>query len=191
MRSALTLLALAMIGLGGCGDDGGDGDGGLNLGDADTEFGDNEPGTVEPGDPCNGTVDCTPGSICYSNICVQDGTLRFSLAWDEDTDFDLHVLTPAGNEISFISRSADEGMLDVDDCTSVSGCTLPDHKHVENVFFTAEAMRGEYTFWVYNYDGDTAGSFTLQVARDGNIQDTHVGELPAEEVESERFTFTY
>ena len=188
--SARILAAMLTVSFVGCDPDG-DGHGSDAGEDGGTAFGTNEPGTVLPGDPCNGTIDCTPGSICYSNICVQDGALRFSLSWDVDTDFDLHVLTPAGSEISFEMDEADFGVLDVDDCTTLAGCRLPDHKHVENVFFTDEASSGEYSFWVRNYDGDTAGAFTLVVARDGNAQDTHVGNLPPETTDSERFTYTY
>lgn len=178
-----SLLASLVASLVACDDGDGDSDGGVLFPGIDA-------GTVGPGDPCNGTIDCTPGSICFSNICVQDGTLRFSLAWEADTDFDLHVLTPAGNEISYRNDSADFGTLDVDDC--ISGfCRLPDHKHVENVFFTEEAERGEYTYWVRNFDGDTAGAFTLVVAVEGETQATQVAALPAEPVESTRYKFTY
>lgn len=182
----IVLVFLATASFVGCGDDGGSGDGGAdNLFDAMT------PGTVEPGDPCNGTIDCTPGSICFSNICVNDGTVRFSLAWNEDTDFDLHVLTPNGEEIYYSAPTGTFGMLDVDDCVMGDGCRLPEYKHVENVFFSEDAERGVYEFWVQNYDGVVAGSFTVVAAENGNVQSTHTGSLPAEMVDSEHFTFTY
>lgn len=184
MRSAYLMIISLTLVLAACGDDG-DGsneDGGVLFENIDA-------GSVGPGDPCNGTVDCTPGSICFSNICVQDGALRFSLAWEVDTDFDLHVMTPAGNEIYFSSRTADNGTLDVDDCIG-GDCRLPDHKHVENVFFD-EPMSGEYEYWVNNYDGEIAGSFTLVVATDGDVQTTQTGSLPAEDTDSERYTFSF
>lgn len=118
-------------------------------------------GTGQPGDPCNGTIDCRPGSICWSNICVTTGALRFSLAWSVDSDFDLHVVTPSGAEIFYGNSEADGGQLDVDDC--VSTCRNPAGTHVENVFFTTEALRGAYEVWVVNFNGRTAGTFRIEV----------------------------
>jgi hypothetical protein len=192
LAQTLSLTFALMLTLTACPDGGGgNGDGGTaEDGGVNVRVGDFEPGTQAPGDPCNGTVDCTPGSICYSNICVQEGVLRFSLSWDVDTDFDLHVQTPGGDHIDFSSRQGGGGELDVDDCVA-GACALPDNKHVENVFFGDTAAPGAYLYWVNNFDGDTAGAYTLVVAKDGVVQATKNGTLPATDGDSEMYSFTY
>ena len=141
-----------------------------------------------PGDPCNGTVDCTPGSICWNRICVTEGTLRFSLAWTVTSDFDLHVLTPLGSEIYYANHTADGGQLDVDDC--VSACRNPAGTHVENIYWAATPPSGTYTVWVENYDGESEGTYTIEVA--GATGGPFTGTLPATSgVESTRHTVTF
>ena len=124
------------------------------------DSGDEERGTAEPGDPCNGTIDCTPGSICWNNICIEEGALRFSLAWTEETDLDLHIETPAGDHIYYADKMAGGGELDVDDCVG-GNCTTPDGTHVENVFFDDSTENGTYTYSINNYDCDLTAHFHI------------------------------
>lgn len=119
-------------------------------------------GNHPAGAPCNGDIDCTPGSICWNAICVGSGVLRFSIAWTAIVDFDIHVRTPSGAEIYYANRSADGGMQDVDDCVG-EVCSNPTGTHVENIFFATTALPGTYTFWAVNYDGAAAGPVTLDV----------------------------
>jgi uncharacterized protein YfaP (DUF2135 family) len=122
-----------------------------------------------------GTFDCVPGSICWNEICLEEGMLRISLAWTADSDFDLHVLTPAGNEIYFANTEADGDMLDVDDCITV--CTNPDGTHVENIFFDTTVPPGTYQVWTVNYDGRADGTYSLEVS--GAATAAFDGSLPA------------
>lgn len=142
-------------------------------------------GTVQPGDPCDETEECIPGSVCFNKYCVGAGTLRVSLAFEVDSDFDLHVMTPSGAEIYFVNRTADAGTLDVDQCISPCG-TEP---HAENVVFDGSVLPGAYEVWVVNYDGRNAGNFTIQVA--GDVTEAFQGTLPATSgEESDHFMFT-
>ncbi|MCA9636566.1 MAG: hypothetical protein KC420_11115, partial [Myxococcales bacterium] len=99
-----------------------------------------------------------------------------SLSWDRVTDFDLHVQTPSGAEISFDNPSASNGYLDLDDCVG-GECSEPHGTHVENIFFSDGALSGTYRVWVQNFDGLNAGAFTLEVA--GEVQAEWSGELAA------------
>lgn len=148
-------------------------------------------GTVAVGEACDETEECVPGSVCFNEYCVGAGTLRVSLAFSVDADFDLHVLTPGGSEIYFANKEANGGKLDVDQCV-VSCGTDP---HVENIVFDETALAGEYTVWVVNYEARAAGDFRIQVA--GDVSATFEGSLPAasndgalEDPESTHFTFT-
>lgn len=144
------------------------------------------PGDVPVGMPCTPQDACVPGSECFNGTCVGTGTLRVSLAFDTIGDYDLHVLTPGGNEIYYGSRTADGGTLDVDQC---AGPCDPGVTHVENVVFDATALSGNYEVWVVNFDGESAGPFTIEVA--GDVTQTFTGSLTATGgEESERFMFT-
>jgi hypothetical protein len=146
-------------------------------------------GTGEPGDPCNGNVDCTPGSICWNEICIGEGSLRFSLAWDVSSDFDLHVLTPNDVEVYYSNRTGDGANLDVDDCIG-SSCRNPEGTHVENIYWADAAPTGTYEVWAVNYNGAETGSFTIEVQ--GGTGGPFSGTLAAESrAESEHFTVTY
>ena len=130
---------------------------------------------------------CNSGFLCFNTYCVQEGELRISLTFAVDSDFDLHVKPPSGEEIYYGHRSASSGTLDVDQC--VSSCSGP--THVENVFFTSEATQGNYTFFVQNYSARAAGDFTIEVAANGQTQTFH-GTLPDEsKADSETFTYAY
>jgi uncharacterized protein YfaP (DUF2135 family) len=76
-------------------------------------------------------------------ITVGTGDIQVSLSWDVDSDVDLHVVDPSGEEIYYGHRqSASNGSLDLD---SNAACDL-DHKRNENVTWpTGRAPRGTYT----------------------------------------------
>ena len=80
------------------------------------------------------------------------GDVTISLIWSSYDDLDLHVITPAGHEISYQSRHADGGELDVDMNAGGASSNEP----VENVFFGdaergIEAAKGTYKVVVQNY----------------------------------------
>lgn len=130
---------------------------------------------------------CNSGFLCFNTYCVQEGAMRISLSFTVNSDFDLHVKTPSGEEIFWDHRTAGAGNLDVDQCVLL--CNGP--THVENVFFTADAAPGEYQFFVQNYSARAAGDFTIEVAANGQTQTFH-GSLPdTSKANSETFTYTY
>jgi len=90
-----------------------------------------------------------------------DGALRFSLAWFNKDDLDLHLLTPAGNHIYFNDRRRDGGFLDVD--ANGQNGIRPDP--VENIAFT-KPLNGTYTVRVDQFnrrETDKVG-FTMEIA---------------------------
>ena len=147
-------------------------------------------GSGVAGDPCEFTPDCMDGLTCYEGICVGAGELRFSMSWMDDTDIDLHVITPAGNEIYYADESYDGGTLDVDDC--VSGiCAVQDGAHVENVVFEGTPMRGTYEFWAHNYDGEMRAMVKIE-AYMGESPTTYEEMLPiAGAAEGAHHTITF
>jgi hypothetical protein len=86
-----------------------------------------------------GAVDTVP--ITLTTVAASD--VEVSLNWDVDTDLDLHVVEPDGEEIYYgNTTSSSGGMLDLD---SNAACDL-DHKRAEHVTWpNVTPPHGTYT----------------------------------------------
>lgn len=110
----------------------------------------------------NEIIEQAGGSMCADN---DPDCIAITLVWDNDdgtkNDLDMHVFTPAGNELYFSNKEVDGGVLDVDRQES----TL---KPIENVIFT-DAAPGEYRVEVKNYSADhnTVTPFTVVIVQQG------------------------
>ncbi|HZJ53434.1 MAG TPA: hypothetical protein VFD38_04790 [Myxococcaceae bacterium] len=73
---------------------------------------------------------------------VGTGDVQVTVSWDAESDVDLHVVDPAGEEIYYANRiSASGGELDLD---SNAACSL-DHVKAENITWpTGKAPSGTY-----------------------------------------------
>ena len=104
---------------------------------------------------------------CHDLEVVQVGTgdVQISLSWDVDSDVDLHVVDPNGDEIYWSRRTVSSGgQLDLD---SNAGCRI-DGVRNENVTWAAgRAPRGLYTVRV-NYWSSCGVSQTNYVIRVNN-----------------------
>jgi len=141
-------------------------------------------GDTPVGEVCTETFECVPNSICFSEFCVGQGSLRTSLSFFDDTDLDLHLLTPSGTEIYFAS-SGEGGFLDVDQCVSSCG----EGPHVENIVFDSAPASGRYEIWVENYDGRATATFDIEISGD-DVATNFAGSVGAEfGEESEHFFF--
>jgi hypothetical protein len=143
-----------------------------------------DPGEGLSGSRCSPVIPCQSFLTCWNGVCVGEGALRFSLSWTVETDFDLHVRTPSGEELFFAHRTGDGGELDVDDCVG-GACANPGEVHVENVYFPLSAPTGNYQYWVYNWGCTTEGAYTLAVFEQGEPQETQEGFLPATTVDTD------
>ena len=86
---------------------------------------------------------------------VGTGDVQVNVSWDVDSDVDLHVVDPSGEEIYYGNRtSTSGGQLDLD---SNAGCSL-DHKRAENITWpTGKAPSGIYRVLVDYWDACTQG----------------------------------
>lgn len=92
---------------------------------------------------------------------VGAGQVQVSVSWDRDSDVDLHVIDPNGEEIYWDHRgSASGGVLDLD---SNADCEL-DHKRNENVTWK-KAPPGRYTVRVdyYRSCGEPSSDYVVTV----------------------------
>jgi hypothetical protein len=100
------------------------------------------------------TPACSAAQRCVNGVCVGDGLFRATLTWDRPGDLDLHVVTPSGAVINYITRSGGGGSLDRDDTAG----TGP-----ENVFWTTAPPVGDYVVCVIPYRISATTSFRLDV----------------------------
>ena len=149
------------------------------------------------GDGWDDTVDCAPddparnpGAVDIPNdgidqncdgsdLVVGDGSLRFTLLWDNDNDQDLHVIEPDGTRVWYASPgpSATGGQLDRDDNVGVCGRDT-EPGGVENTYWPADrpAPFGTYTVEVRQYSScGSAAQWTLLVYADDELQVTSSG----------------
>jgi hypothetical protein len=137
------------------------------------------------GQDCSDDSDCGDDSECASGTCVGVGVLQVTLTFPVDADFDLHVVTPSGEEIFYANPSADGGVLDVDQCIVSCG----PGEHVENIFFNGALLSGTYETWAVNFDGRDGGQFTIDVS--GAATASLTGLLdPFPDAETEPLEFT-
>ncbi len=121
-----------------------------------------------------GTVGAS-ATVPVTLTAVGTGDVQVSLTWDVDSDVDLHVVDPSGEEIFYgNSSAASGGQLDLD---SNAGCSL-DHKRAENITWpTGHAPSGHYQVLVDYWDAcsQTGTQFVVTVNRKGAAPATFNG----------------
>ena len=90
-------------------------------------------------------------SVTFDVIQVGTGDVQVTLSWDVDSDVDLHVVDPSGEELYFGNReSASGGMLDRD---SNPECAIDGIRN-ENIFWpVGAAPQGTYVVRVNHWAG--------------------------------------
>ena len=107
-----------------------------------------------------------------------EGDVQVSVSWDKESDVDLHVVDPSGEEIYYSNRAGDNGELDLD---SNAGCSI-DGKKNENITFPAPAPRGTYTVRLDYFDscGVSATNYVVTVRVKGQQTRTFSGTFTGE-----------
>lgn len=113
-----------------------------------------------------------------------EGVLNIRLAFPDTTDdYDLHVIEPSGNHISYSNVrevQSSSGMLDLD-AQGVDG-NQPPEKRVENVIYTdlSRMPQGKYLVYIQNYSQrGFKTNFTLEIEVDGEITTLELQNLTA------------
>ena len=109
------------------------------------------------------------------------GPIQVSVSWDTDSDVDLHVVDPDGEEIYYgAPGSSTGGVLDLD---SNAGCSI-DGVNNENITWDDDAspVHGEYVVRVDYWDSCDEGTTTyiVTVRVDGEETRTFTGTLTGE-----------
>ena len=81
-------------------------------------------------------------AVTFNVIRVGTGDVQVTLSWDTDSDVDLHVVDPSGEEIFYGNReSASGGMLDLD---SNAACTIDGVQNENITWSIGAAPQGTY-----------------------------------------------
>lgn len=127
-------------------------------------------GVLMAGDACQSTRQCTGGMACEAGLCVESGELRISMSWEQNTDVDLHVRNPDGEEIWYRNREAqDGGQFQKDGCIA-SRCDETTGPRIEAVIWRDEPKEGTYEFWGINYDAVTSANVRFEVHYRGRVE---------------------
>ena len=112
-----------------------------------------------------------PTSTVPPDIVLGTGDVQATLLWSGESDMDLHVVEPDGEETYFQSpASSTGGVLDHDD---IAGCGADTGTHVENIFWPQGlAPPGDYRAYVHFYTACAEGasqSVQLTVTVNGQV----------------------
>jgi hypothetical protein len=132
-----------------------------------------------------GECEPTPGQGTEPELGT--GDVQITLRWESDSDLDLHVVEPSGEEIWYSDPGPTEtgGQLDVD---SNVGCD--NDGSVENVFWPEGDMPlGEYEVQVvgFSVDGCGGGDYTLTATVQGEDVLDETGSVGEDEEDSYSF----
>lgn len=118
-----------------------------------------------------GTFDTEPVSI----ITVGTGDVQVSVSWDAESDVDLHLVEPGGEEIYYGNDvSATGGTLDLD---SNAACSIDGKKNENITWPSSTPPRGTYTVRVDYWDscGVSATNYVVTVRVKGRSPTTFTG----------------
>lgn len=110
-------------------------------------------------------------------LAVGTGDVQVSVSWDVDSDLDLHVVAPGGEEIYWESpQSSTGGVLDLD---SNAGCEIDGVRNENVTWATGEAPPGEYKVLVDLWDacGVQPTSYVVTVTVAGGATQTYTGSV--------------
>jgi uncharacterized protein YfaP (DUF2135 family) len=119
------------------------------------------------GAPAGEQSTATPGT--QGTQTAQDAALTVTMKWNDDTDLDLHLIQPNGEEVYYRNRETDAGARFSKDSCIASRCESGTER-VEEARYQAWAPGGTYRISVVNYDGLTSGTANIEVSIRGEIQ---------------------
>jgi hypothetical protein len=145
-------------------------------------------GDAFEGQMCREDTDCATGIACFRETCVREGPLRFSVAWFEDTDVDLEIITPSGEKINwrdFAQGGGEDFTYDFPQCT---GKCFGPGPYVESIFADSAPETGTYTINVIHEEARNPSNFALTIVDDGDVR--HEGGKLGAEGEAVSFQYT-
>lgn len=109
-------------------------------------------------------------SLTTTVTTVGTGDIQVTLSWDADSDVDLHVVEPGGEEVYYANeRSVSGGQLDLD---SNAGCSIDGVRNENITWPVGQARRGVYTVRVDYWSNCNVErtNYTVRINNGGNVQ---------------------
>jgi hypothetical protein len=135
-----------------------------------------------------GKISANPETKTVETKEVGAGKLQISLAWDNNDDLDLYVLTPSGEEIYFNHGNENKGHSPVDggllDLDANAACNGDLSVRNENIFFEAPLVDGNYAISVKLWgkcSTQTGAAFTVRAVHNGQSIVSEKGSFLASE----------
>jgi hypothetical protein len=104
-----------------------------------------------------------------SVIRVGTGDVQVTLSWDADSDVDLHVVAPNGQEVYYGQQQAAGGELDLD---SNAACDIDGIRNENITWPTGQAPDGRYIVRVdyWSSCGVARTNYTVRINNGGNVR---------------------
>lgn len=108
----------------------------------------------------------SPGSQYCLNAPLPN--LNIASTWQANTDLDLYVKTPTGEQLFYRVRNSTDGGVHNGDACIQGNCA---NGRTESVSWRKPPLAGDYEVWMVNADGRAAGNYTVRVtnSRTGTI----------------------
>ena len=106
----------------------------------------------------------------FDVVQVGTGDVQVTLSWDTDSDVDLHVVDPNGDEVYFANRQVlSDGELDLD---SNAACSIDGVRNENITWPVGSAPQGTYTVRVDCWSACTvaATNYTVLVNNGGDVE---------------------
>jgi len=108
--------------------------------------------------------------ISTTVTAVGTGDIQVTLSWDVDSDVDIHVVEPSGEETFYAHRQSQTGgQLDLD---SNAACQIDGVRNENITWPVGRAPRGQYTVRVDYWDscGVSRTNYTVRINNGGSVQ---------------------
>lgn len=121
------------------------------------------------GTACQHMGECGGGMACVSGVCETESVLVVSMTWEANTDLDLHLIQPNGEEVYYRNRETRDGARFAQDACIADRCE-PGTERREIIRYHSFAPGGEYRVFAVNYDGQEAATATVEVIYEGQTE---------------------
>jgi membrane-bound inhibitor of C-type lysozyme len=126
---------------------------------------------------------------CQYGSCDPAPALTVTITWQEQTDIDLHLIQPDGEEVYYRNRETSAGARFIKDSCIQHNCA-PETQRQETVEYEQATLGGEYAVFITNYDGSAPARVSLEAVLGGvKVLDEIISMSDERGYESQQYSF--